>query len=788
MHTTSRLRILFLSLVATALWLPQGAFATFGDVSTYLSRPYYGDGKDTLEALFDFPDDIDVTDGGMFVIADTMNNVVRKIETDGIVETVAGTGSTGDNIGAADTAEFFQPRGVDIANGAVYVADTGNNKIKKIEDDTVSTLVSDLNAPEAVRVYGNTVYFLDTGNNALKKVSVNGGSVTTITSSLNDPVKLDITPDGTYAYIANAGTYQIKRVNLSSGAVATIAGTGNKGDKNGSCTEATFNQVWGIHVYDDNTLFVSDGDGFSDGVREIDLTGCTVSVFASDTNMVSINFPKGLTTYDGQLYVVATGIGIIQQYDLADPNVNSKFAGADRFNVKNRKPVLVGNPKFMVLSKNKKTIYFSENNRIRSVRRGDLHKSKLIAGSVIDNYVEGEDTEVRVGDQARFSDITSFALTKDGERLIVVDRNNNRLRQVNIATKEVSYLTGAGQVNLRGSETNDFANGDACPNEYDTDVSGCAYFNRPMGIVISKDGKYAYVTDSGNNRIRTVVLRGENKGKVTTLAGSGSAGFTDGVGTAASFNAPIGMMRSKSGNSLFVADRDNHAIRRIKIATGEVTTYAGTGSAGNLDATIDKAVFSYPEWLTRGAGGRIYISEVGSNTIRMIDRKLGVTKLVAGSGTRGYFDGSQQVAEFNNPKGMLALGDKRLLVAELNNDTIRAINVNGEAPFTDPAPVVSEAEPASIAKEWFSDDDKAQIEIHGTNFRNGAVAYIGSYTAVKTYIQSSTSLVAELPIDEMPAGYYTIRVENSDGQYDDQLRALAISQNGSVPVTDYYPQ
>ncbi len=787
-HTTrSNTIIRAVAVVAAVAWsvVPFVASAAFGDTNTYLSRIYYGDGKDRLLAFFDFPEDIAVDSSGNFYLADTFNHVIRKINTDGIVSTVAGTGSYGDVTGAVSKAEFAYPRGVAVgSDGALYVADSENGKIKKIKNGTVTTLVSGLNTPEAVAVNGSTLFFLDTGNNMLKKVSVNGGSVTTLSGSLSNPKKLAVSSDAKYAYIANAGTVQIKRVDLSTTAVTTTAGSGDVGADNGSCSEATFENVWGVHLVDDTVLYVSDGDGFSDTVRKIDLAGCTVETFASDFNMVSINFPRGLTSYDGVLYVVATGIGIVQKYDLADPNTNEKFAGANRFNVKSRKPVLVGNPKFMVLSNDKETIYYSENNRIRSVRRGNLRRSPLIAGDVIDNYNKDDEKEY-VGSEARFSDVASIALSRDGNRLYVVDRNNNRIKEVVIATKAMRYLTGAGRVNSRSGQTNDFTDGAACPNERDADVAACAYFDRPTGSVLSPDGKYLYVADSGNDAVRRVVVRGPNKGAVTTVAGTGVTGFADGAGNSAQLSAPVGVALNKLGTVLYVADRDNHRIRKIRLSDNVVSTYAGTGSNGYLDAVVDRAVLSYPEWITLGVDGHLYFSEVGSNRIRMIDRSAGVTKLVSGSGNRGFTNGSRMDTRFNNPKGLLAL-KKKVLVAELYNDLIRSIDIQGEAPYTDPAPTVSAVVPTKIAKEWFT-GNSASVEVRGTNFRNGATAMLGSYAANKTYVNSSTVVVVDMPIADMPAGYYTIRIQNSDGQYDDIIRGLAVSQNGVVPDVDYWP-
>lgn len=773
------------------LALPSIGHAAFGDTQNFVSKPYFGDGKQATRAYFDFPEDVAVTKKGGFVIADTFNHTIRRIKPNGKVKTVAGRGSYGDKIGGASEAEFAYPKGVAVGGGAVYVADSLNGKIKKVDEGKVTTLVAGLNGPEGVAFANDTVYFLDTGHNSLKKVSKNGGSASVVTDKLSAPKKLSIDSEGKFAYIANSGTYQVKKVNLATGDVSVVAGSGEKGSHDGTCSEATFNNLWGVRWHDENTLFVSAGDGFDDRVRKIDLSdGCEVTTFASDTNMLSINFPRGLTTYDGNLYVAATGIGIIYKYSLADVNVNSKFAGKDRFNVKRSKPVLVGNPKYLMLSKDKQWIYFSENNRLRKMKNGDHpKKAKLIAGNVIDNYVrnQGGDENPRFGEDARFSDIPSFAVSHDGKKLYAVDRNNNRIMEVTIESGENRYLTGAGKVNLTSGQSNDFADGAACPNEFEINVKGCAYFNRPQGTVLSKDGKYLYVTDTGNNRIRRVTVTGDDKGRVVTVAGNGTAGLKNGTGTDTQFSAPIGIARSGSGKVLYIADRDNHVIRKMNVESGAVTTYAGTGANGYNEGKLNEAVFSLPEWIHRGQDGNLYISDVGSQRIRMIDRNDEVTKLVAGSGTRGYTNGGAHSVRMNNPKGLLSLGKDKLLVAQMYNDVISQVSISGVAPFADPAPEITSTSPQSVEKNWFTGGDFAGVQIKGKNFRHGAVAWIGPHKAVKTYVENDGSIVAELPYNNMEAGYYTIRVENSDGQYDDIVRGLRFSVNSSAPTVDYWP-
>ena len=98
------------------------------------------------------------------------------------------------------------------------------------------------------------------------------------------------------------------------------------------------------------------------------------------------------------------------------------------------------------------------------------------------------------------------------------------------------------------------------------------------------------MADKSNHLIRKIVI---STGVVSTLAGSTSAGSTDATGTSAKFSNPVGIVTD--GTNLYVADGDNHRIRKIVIATGAVTTLAGSGQAGSTDAPGTAARLNYPD-------------------------------------------------------------------------------------------------------------------------------------------------------------------------------------------------
>ncbi|MBU0732287.1 beta-propeller fold lactonase family protein [Patescibacteria group bacterium] len=785
--------------LAFMLILPVAASANYGDTTTFAGKLYGGDGMKKMKAYFDFPQGLDVGKKGTMFIADTENNVIRKINKKNIVSTLAGTGAWGDKDGGRKKARFALPKDVaKSSTGAVFVADTGNNKIKRIKKGKVKTIASGLNSPEGVDTWGTTVYFLDTGNNQLKRVKGKGGTVTTITSSLDNPKKIKINKAGTYAYVTNSGGNQLVKVKLDGGYIQPIAGTGTAGNKGGAClSQAKFRNLWGLSLYEDESgntdIYVTDGTGnFKSGTPgvgigylwQIDTNapgGCQVNLVASDENMVSLNFPNGIAIHNNNAYIASTGIGIIYRYNLLDPDDNGIYAGEDRFGNKNGNHPLYGRPKDLALSKNKKWVYIAENNKVRKTKFNTKF-TKQVAGNVIDNYNKN-DNKGYVGGNARFSNVIDIEMAPDGKKLYVVDQFNNRIRYINVKTRTAYYLTGAGAINSLASEDNGSSKGAACPNEFNLGVAGCAYFSRPGGAVLSPDGKYLYVADTGNNKIMRVTTRGNRKGKVKFIAGSTSYGFTDGKGKNARFNAPMGLAISKKGKRLYVADRENHAIRKINLENRTVSTLVGKGKPGYEDGNYSDAVLSLPQKLHL-KDKMLYFSEVGSQRVRVVDFQNRVTKLVSGDGNRGFQNGDRDHAQYNNPNGMVKRG-KYLYVADSNNDIIRKIDTKGEPPFTDPAPTFAYCSPQSLK---FSDypSGKAMIEVKGSEFRYGAKAWLGNYE-LPTFVQSDSSLAIEVPIGAMPAGFYQIKVQNSDGQAAYGLRAFAAQEySGNVPNIDYW--
>ena len=212
-----------------------------------------------------------------------------------------------------------------------------------------------------------------------------------------------------------------------------------------------------------------------------------------------------------------------------------------------------------------------------------------LAGSGQQAFADG------TGAAARFNEPKGVAIS--GGTLYVGDTLNHRVRAVDVATRAVTTLAGAA--------SQGYADG----------TGAAAQFKRPTGVAIS--GTTLYVVDSYNNRIRAIEVA---SGAVTTIAGSGEFAYADGTGAAAKFNEPYGLAVSQDGNTLYVADRGNHRLRAVDVATGAVTTLAGAASQGYADGTGAAAQFFQPSNVVVAKDGKtLYVTDRVNHRVRAVN-------------------------------------------------------------------------------------------------------------------------------------------------------------------------
>ncbi|MCU0425938.1 MAG: IPT/TIG domain-containing protein [Candidatus Kapabacteria bacterium] len=291
-----------------------------------------------------------------------------------------------------------------------------------------------------------------------------------------------------------------------------------------------------------------------------------------------------------------------------------------------------------ITTNNSGVLYIGDwmNCRIRSVASGA--NVQTLAGSGFPGYQDGNGLNVR------FQYPNGLAIDPTTGNIYVADRMNQLIRKI---TPAGDVTTFAGTYGVPG-----FADG----------IGTSARFNRPSDVAVDALGN-VYVADDFNNRIRKITPLGE----VTTLAGSGASGFTNGHSVSASFNRPVGIAIDGSG-FIYVADYENNCIRKIT-PSGSVTTHAG-GINGNRDGNGTSARFSLPTGLDVDFGGTVYVADRGNNRIRKIMPNGDVTT-IAGS-VLGYQDGTN--ALFNQPYSVAVDSQGNVYVVDTGNHRIRRIS------------------------------------------------------------------------------------------------------------------
>ena len=182
-----------------------------------------------------------------------------------------------------------------------------------------------------------------------------------------------------------------------------------------------------------------------------------------------------------------------------------------------------------------------------------------------------------------------------------------------------------------------------------------------------------YIADTQNQVIRKVIVA---TGKTTLLAGKpGVSGFKNGKGQTARFKNPFSLSLSSDGLTLYVADRDNNAIRSVRLKDGLVQTVAGNRAIGYREGKLASARLALPEYLTAVSKNILYFTEAGTNRVREINLQTRLTRLVSGKGTRGNVNGTRTQTTFNGVKGLIMLDAKTLLIADQSNDVIRAVSL-----------------------------------------------------------------------------------------------------------------
>ena len=551
---------------------------------------FSGDGGPATEAQLNNPRGVSADGMGNIYIADTNNNRIRKVAA-GFISTVAGNGSAGylGDGGAATLTRINNPQGVSVdAAGNIYIADTGNNRIRKVSAGIISTVVNTsgnqtstppdftyplgdaaaataatLNGPRSVFVdAAGDIYIADTGNNRIRKVTTSTGIISTVagtsqgfsgdgglaTSARLDSPRSVFVDSALNIYIADRNNNRIRKVTAATGNISTVAGTGTAGysGDGGSATAAHIDSPNGVCVKSTGEVIIADTSNSC--LRQVSVTNIISTL--PMTAGPGLDTPQGMATY----------------YDAA--------------------------------------------------------QKKLF--------------------------------------LYIADQGNHRIRQLDTATNAISTVAGTGTAGWTG----------------DGGAATSARLNNPQGVSVDAAGNI-YIADTNNDRIRKFTVGGN----ISTVAGTGTGGYTGdgGAATSARINNPYGVSVDAVGN-IYIADTNNNRIRKFTVG-GNISTVAGTGTAGYTGdgGAATSARINKPQGVSVDAVGSIYIADTNNDRLRLVNIYTGFISTMANiAGTGGYNGDSQPAvtATLNSPAGValgLQKGGGRIFIGDTGNDRVRVL-------------------------------------------------------------------------------------------------------------------
>ncbi|MBI3784837.1 MAG: hypothetical protein HY270_15695 [Deltaproteobacteria bacterium] len=618
---------------------------------------YSGDNGPATLADLRFPTDVLSDTVGNVYIADSDNNRVRRINTNGTITTYAGTGvagSSGDG-GIATAATLSAPRGLAFdAQGNLYVAEFSGNRIRRIAANGIITTVAgsgtwgnlgdggaanqaQLANPTGIAIDPRGSLYIADYNNSKIRVVDTTGIITTIAgdgfqgfvgdggpavaSRLKLPYRVVFDPSGNLLILDN-GNNRVRRIQAVSGIVSgagiitTVAGNGANGST-GDGGAATAASLWYLN-------------GLAVGSSGLIYLGVTINQIPSLDNRVRVVNSGTIQSYVGG----KNGDGGPAVEAMIDPHgVDSGGSAAPT------------------------DLYIADanNSRIRYV-----NGNSGIISTVAGNGTGGFSGDGGLATNAAIHSPFDVARDSSGN-LWIADTLNNRVRKV-LPSGVITTVAGTGSYGYGG----------------DGGSATSASLALPYAVAVDAGGTTLYIADFANNRIRKVV-----GGTITTVAGTGTYGYAGdgGPATSAKLASPSDIGLAPDG-TLYIADFGNNLIRHVR-ADGIIERVAGTGQGGfSGDGGAATAAKLYqPSTISLDQAGNLYIGDSQNKRVRRVDAATGIIVTIAGTGLGGTEgdDGPAMQANLYRPTGLEVAPNGELYIAQSDSTRVRVVTLDSSS-------------------------------------------------------------------------------------------------------------
>jgi len=580
---------------------PQGVISTFAGDGLVGTPRFVGDGGQATSAKLNLPAGVAVDKAGNVYIADTGDNSIREVGTNGIINTIAGdgwesSGQMGDTK-PASAATLTQPEDVFVdGSGNVYIADTGDAAVREI---TASTGI--INFIAGACTISSTGTDTNTGETCPIGYSGDGGLANE--GGLVEPSAVAVDSAGN-VYIAETADGRIRENSTIKGKVDinTIVGNGTLGfaGDGGAATAAQLNHPTGVAVDGSGNVYIADSINLRIRVAQ---AGGSIKTFAGNggfsysgdggtATSAQMNSPYAVAAdSSGNYYIADSGNNVVRKVSAS--GVITTFAGNGTAGYAGDGGAATGaqlsGPQGVALD-SAGNLYIADtgNSRVREVSGGNI---ATVAGSGTPGYA-GDGSAAT---SAQLYSPVGLAFDAQGN-LYIADTDNSAVRKV--TNGKISTVAGNG---VQGHA------GDGGP-------AAAARLNSPQGVAVDGQGNL-YITDTLNYTIRMV----SPSGNISTVAGTGVAGYAGDGGPAgqAQLSYPTGIAIDTAGNVYF--SDAGAAVRKIS-AGGTIATIAGNGSVGYTGdgGLATMASLHGPAGIAVNARGDVYIADSANNAVRLL--------------------------------------------------------------------------------------------------------------------------------------------------------------------------